>query len=270
MTALSWRRTASIVLRQFYVIRGSAARVLPLFVWVATDMVLWGFITKYLNTVSRPGIDFVPTLLGAVLLWDFFTRVMQGVTTGFLEDVWSRNFLNLFGSPLSIGEYVGGLVISSIITSAIGLVVMIAMASGIFGLSFLSYGVLLFPFVLILFVFGIAIGVAASALVLWYGPASEWFVWPIPVLLSPFGGVFYPVATLPAWMQTIAYALPPASVFESMRAIIAGQAVSPGSLGWSAVLAVGYLLLATWLFARVHRHAVRVGLLARYSAESLS
>ena len=35
-------------------------------------------------------------LLGAVLLWDFFSRVMHGVTTTFFEDVWSRNFLNLF------------------------------------------------------------------------------------------------------------------------------------------------------------------------------
>lgn len=184
---MKWRRAFSIVLRQFYLIRGSIARVLPLFAWVATDMILWGFITRYLNAVSRSGMDFVPTLLGAVLLWDFFSRVMQGVTTTFLEDVWSRNFLNLFASPLSILEYVGGLVMSSIITSAIGLVVMIVLAVTIFGLSFFSYGVLLFPFVMILFIFGIAIGVTASAIVLRLGPASEWFVWPIPALIAPFG-----------------------------------------------------------------------------------
>ena len=137
----------SVVLRQFYLVRCSLPRVLPLFAWVATDMILWGFITRYLNSVSRAGMDFVPTLLGAVLLWDFFSRVMQGVTTTFLEDVWSRNFLNLFASPMSIGEYVTGLVASSVITSAVGLVVMVALASGVFGLSFLSYGVLLVPFV---------------------------------------------------------------------------------------------------------------------------
>jgi ABC-2 type transport system permease protein len=184
--------------------------------------------------------------------------------------VWSRNFLNLFASPLSIVEYVTGLVTSSIATSAIGLVVMIALASGIFGLSFLSYGVLLFPFVLILFVFGIAIGVAASGIVLWLGPASEWFVWPIPALIAPFGGVFYPVETLPRWMQVIAHLLPPASVFESIRHIAAGEPVSMASLVWSGGLAVMYLLAATWFFARIHRHAVRVGLIARYSAETLS
>ena len=83
-------------------------RVLPLFAWVAIDIVLWGFITRYLNTVAQAGFDFVPVLLGAVLLWDFFTRVMHGVSMAFLEDVWSRNFLNLFASPLTIGEYLGG------------------------------------------------------------------------------------------------------------------------------------------------------------------
>src|ERR671938_1185333 len=118
---MSRRRIAAVVLRQLYLMRGSIARVLPLFIWVAVDMVLWGFITRYLNAISRAGLDFVPTLLGAVLLWDYFARVMQGVTTTFLEDVWSRNFLNLFASPLSISEYVAGLVLSSTATSAVGL-----------------------------------------------------------------------------------------------------------------------------------------------------
>ena len=88
--------TLAIVLRQFYLMRGSMTRVLPLFAWVAVDIVLWGFITRYLNAVSASGVNFVAVLLGAVLLWDFCARVMQGVTTAFIEDVWSRNFLNLF------------------------------------------------------------------------------------------------------------------------------------------------------------------------------
>src|SRR5208282_6363757 len=119
----SFRRTSAIVLRQFYLMQGSPARVLPLFAWVAIDMITWGFITKYLNAVSGSGFDFVPALLGAVLLWDFFIRVMQGVTTAFFEDVWSRSLLNVFASPIRIPEYLGGLVISSVATSAAGLAV---------------------------------------------------------------------------------------------------------------------------------------------------
>jgi len=270
MTAFSFRRTAAILLRHVYLVRGSVARLLPLFAWVAIDMVLWGFITKYLNAVTRADLDFVPTLLGAVLLWDFCARVMQGVTTAFLEDVWSRNFLNLFATPLSIAEYVTGLIVSSVATSAIGLVVMLVLATTFFGLSFFSYGVALVPFLLVLFSFGVALGVGASAVVLWFGPASEWFIWPIPALVAPFAGVFYPVSTLPRWMQYVSRVLPPAPVFEGMRNVVFGRGVSMSALLWGECLALGDLILACWFFTWVHRRAVRVGLIARYSAENIS
>src|ERR1700742_5119254 len=130
---MNFTRTAAIFLRQFYLVRGSVARFLPLFVWVTVDMTLWGFMSRYLNKVASPGYNFVPALLGAVLLWDFFIRVMQGVTMAFFEDVWSRNFLNVFASPLSVPEYLGGLVLSSIATSAVGLVVMLVLAMLVFG-----------------------------------------------------------------------------------------------------------------------------------------
>ena len=135
---------------------------MSLFSWIAIDIVLWGFMSRYLNSVASTGFDFVPALLGAVLLWDFFIRVMQGVTMAFFEDVWSRNFLNVFASPMSIPEYVGGLVLSAIATSTAGLLFMIVMAATVFGLAFFSYGILLFPFLLVLFLFGIALGVVGE------------------------------------------------------------------------------------------------------------
>ena len=263
-------RIAAIVLRQFYLVRGSLSRLLPMFAWVGVDIVLWGFITKYLNAVTSPGFNFVPTLLGAVLLWDFFARVMQGVTMAFFEDVWSRNFLNFFATPLSTTAYVSGLVLSSIATSSIGLVVMVVLSTGVFGLSFFTYGVMLVPFFLVLFLFGIAFGIVGISLVLRFGPASEWFVWPIPALLSPFAGVFYPIATLPRWMQYISHLLPPSYVFEGMRQVVLGRTASPGLVFFGACLAAVYIVLASWLFARTYRYAVRTGLIARYSAETVS
>lgn len=270
MRSMRFHRTAAIALRHFYLMRGSVARLVPLVVWVAIDILLWGFITRYLNTVASPGINFVPMLLGAVLFWDFFARVMNGVTMAFFEDVWSRNFLNIFATPLSIYEYVSGLVLSSIVTSAIGLAVMMVLATMVFGLSFFLYGVMVLPFLLVLFLFGIALGIFGSAMVLRLGPASEWFVWPIPAVLSPFAGVYYPLSTLPAWMRTISHALPPSYVFENMRAIVAGRPASTTMLLLGAALAGLYIVLAGWFFTRVYRHAVRTGLIARYSAETVS
>jgi ABC-2 type transport system permease protein len=263
-------RVGAIVLRQAFLIRGSASRVLPLFVWVAIDMVLWGFLTRYLNSVSSSGFNFVPVLLGAVLLWDFNTRVMHGVTMAFFEDVWSRNFLNVFASPITLPEYVSGLVASAIATSSIALVAMLLIATLVFGLSFAIYGLMVIPFLLVLFVFGIALGIFGSAIVLRFGPASEWFIWPIPALLSPFVGVFYPVGTLPAWMQGLARILPPSYVFEGLRAVVGGGHVAGRSLLIGGALALVYVALAAWFFMRIHRQAVRTGLIARYSAETVS
>jgi ABC-2 type transport system permease protein len=260
---------AGVVLRQWYLMRGSPVRVLPMFAWVAVDIVLWGFITRYLDTVAGSRIDFVASLLGAVLMWDFFTRVMQGVTTAFLEDVWSRNFLNFFATPLAISEYVLGLVATSIATSLIGLAVMLVLATAVFGLPFFAMGLALVPFLLVLFLFGIALGIFASALVLRLGPASEWMVWPLPALISPFVGVFYPLSTLPAWMQLIARALPPSYVFEGMRGIVTGKAFAMEPLLTGLALAALQIVLAAGFFVSVYRHAVRSGLLARYSAESV-
>jgi ABC-2 type transport system permease protein len=268
--ALRPRRVAAIVVRQLFLLRGSPARVLPLFAWVAIDVVLWGFITRYLNAVASPGFDFVPVLLGAVLLWDFFARVMQGVTMAFFEDVWSRNFLNVFATPITTGEYVAGLVLSSVLTSAIGLAVMAALAAGAFGLSLAGYGLAVVPALGILFLFGIALGVLGCAVVLRLGPAAEWLVWPIPAVLSPFVGVFYPVATLPAAMRAVSWLLAPSYVFEALRAVAAGRAASWPALARGALLAAAAVALAGWVFARVFRYAVRRGLVARYSAETVS
>lgn len=260
----------AVALRQFYLVRGSAARMLPLFAWVAIDIILWGFMTKYLNSIVSSGLNFVPSLLGAVLLWDFFGRVMYGVSTAFLEDAWSRNFLNFFGSPMTIPDYVVGLVFSSIVTSSIGLVTMIVIAGAVFDLSLFSYGIALLPFILVLFLFGIAMGIFGTAIVLRFGPAAEWFIWPLPALISPFVSVFYPLSTLPHWMQWIARLLPPSYVFENVRAAVHGQHPSWAGLALSSLLALLYIVLAGVTFTRVFRLALRTGLIARYSAESVS
>ena len=146
----------------------------------------------------------------------------------------------------------------------------LAVAAGAFGLSLARYGPLVVPFVLVLFVFGIALGVLGSAVVLRLGPSAEWFVWPIPAIVSPFVGVFYPLDTLPAWMRVVGHALPPSYVFESLRAIVTQGTFRPASLVLGGALAAVYIVAAGWIFTRVHRHAVRTGLIARYSAETIT
>jgi ABC-2 type transport system permease protein len=267
---MAWQRTAAIALRQLYLIRGSPARVLPLFLYVVVDICSWGFLTRYLDSVASAPVRFLPVLLGAVLLWDFLSRVMQGVTMAFFEDVWSRNFVNVFATPICSFEYLLGLGLCAVATSMIGLVSMLAVARFVFGLPLSVYGPSLVGFVLVLFAFGSALGILGCSLVLRYGPASEWFVWPIPAFLAPFSGVVYPISTLPAWMQPVSSILPSTYVFEGLRAVAAGAPAPRAALAIGAALSLLYVALAFATFRMVYRHAVRTGLIARYSAETVS
>lgn len=266
----SLRRIAAILLRLFYLLRGSSARIVPLFAWQAVDIVLWGFISHFLNSVSVSRLNFVSMLLGAMVLWDFLVRVLHGIIIAFMEDVWSRNFMNIFAAPLSISEYLAGLVLFSIATSIVVLAVMVALAKAAFGLSFFAYGMLLLPFLLLLFVFGIALGIFGAAVVLRWGPAAEWLIWPIPALISPLACVFYPLSALPSWLQKVARLVPPSYVFEGMRQVLEGRHVSFISMLICGCLTLLTLLLASGAFLGVYHQAVRTGLIARYSAESIN
>jgi ABC-2 type transport system permease protein len=267
---MNFTRVRAVVLRQLYLYRGSPQRVLPMFAWVAIDILLWGFLTRYLSQVARPGFNLGPAILGGMILWDFLTRIMQGVTTAFFEDVWSRNFLNYFASPLRPPEYLTGLVITGVGSSFLALTAMLLLATGVFHLSFFSFGLPLIPFLGVLFLTGIALGIFGAGVVLRLGPASEWLIWPIPSLISPFAGVVYPITVLPDWMQGVSKALPPSYVFSGIRAIVAGKPADWGGLAIGAGLSLVYLALAGAFFAAIYRYAIRTGLIARYSAETVT
>ena len=264
------KRIGAVVIRQLFLLRHNWTRFFNIFLWIILDVFLWGFITKYLDTVSGPEFSFVPVFLGAIVLWDFMTRVQQGVMLAFFEDMWTQNFMNYFASPLSINEYIVGLVATSIITSTAGLAVMLLLAATVFSLSIFQLGFLLVPFILTLFIFGLALGVFACAIVLRLGPSAEWFAWPIPFILGPLAGVFYPIETLPAFLEPVARIIPPSYVFEGMRGVLFHGEFSVTSLTIGIGLSLVYLLLAVLFFRSIYRHVLRSGLLSRFSAEMSS
>jgi ABC-2 type transport system permease protein len=265
---MNLRRSYAITYRYFSLLKSSPDRFIGLYVWMLIDMVLWGFISHYLDQILPAGFNAISAFLGAVLLANFFSRVMLNINMTFFEDMWARNFLNIFASPLRISEYLLGLIVCAVLTSSAGLVLAFISAALLFGFSPLAYGAALVPFIFILFLFGIALGILGCAIVLARGPSSEWFIWPIPAVISPFVGVYYPISTLPEWMQAIAAILPPSYVFEGLRGVLAGHPADLTQLSLGISLSVLYILLAGVCFHRVYRKAMRTGLIARYSAEN--
>jgi ABC-2 type transport system permease protein len=262
-------RIYAIFIRQIYLIRGNPTRFFQMFVWVTLDMLQWGFLSIYLNKTGDFGFSLISMFLGAVILWNFLLQIMQGISMAFFEDVWSRNFLNVFGSPLKMSEYITGMVLIGTVRGIIALITIMTLSSLFFGFSAFTYGSYLSLFILNLFFFGIALGIVGISIVLRFGPAAEWFVWPIPAFLAPFVGVVYPLATLPGWMQVVGKALPPSYVFDGVRTIVNGGAFPVATLAWASLLSLGYLFLAYLIFYRVYRRVIRTGLIARYSAENV-
>jgi ABC-2 type transport system permease protein len=265
---MNFTRAYAIFLRYFYLLRSSPQRIFSILVWATLDLVMWGFLAKYLTSIGYAGINFTSTFLGALILWSFLVRAQQGISTPVLEDTWSRNLLNYFASPLRVSEYVSGLLFTSIFTALLGFVIILVIALVFFGYSIFQLGVMLVPFLLVLFLFGVTLGLFAIGMILRYGPSAEWFVWPIPAVIQPFCGVLYPIAVLPAWMQGVGHLLPPMYVFEGMREALLEGKFSFSTFSIGMILTVLYLGVAYVFFVYVHRQAIRNGNISRFGAEN--
>jgi len=214
------RRVAAMVLRYWYLLRSSFARLIELIYWPTVQMLMWGFLQTYLagqtSLYARAG----GVLIGAVMLWDVLFRGQLGFSISFLEEMWSRNLGNLMISPLRPAEFVAALMVMSIIRLAIGMVPVTLLAIWFFGFNLWGLGIALAAFFANLMFTGWAVGIFVSGLVLRNGLGAETFAWSIMFLFLPLTCVYYPVAVLPAWLQTVAWSLPPTYVFEGMRALL--------------------------------------------------
>jgi len=212
-------------------------------------------------TSEMPVIRAAGMLIAAVLLWDVMFRSNIGVAVSFLEEMWSRNLAQLFASPLRPYELALSLLFISLIRTIVGVVPAALLAIPLYSYSIFEMGLPLIAFFLNLMLFGGAIGLAVSGLVLRFGLGAESLAWVGIFIFAPFSGIYYPIAILPEWLQPIAWALPSAHVFEGMRSILIHE-VFDFDLFFNAVsLNVVYLAGGMSIFLYVLRIARIKGLL---------
>ncbi len=264
---MNFLRVWAIFLRQYFLIRKSFQRVLGIFYWSALELFVWGAMTIYLDRVGQTEFSFIALILGAVILWNLLGRVQHGITVSFLEDVWTRNLINLFASPLRVSEYMAGLLLTSLVEVVAAFLFLSGISRLLFAYNVFSFGWYLLPFVAVLFLFGWALGIFATAIILRLGPSSEILAWSIPAFLSPLSGVTYPIATLPPALRTIAAVLPSSQVFEGMRSLVLTGAFDIKSLAFAFLLSVGFLLLSYLFLLASYRNVLKKGLFVRFVTE---
>jgi ABC-2 type transport system permease protein len=254
-------RIEAMVLRYLLVFRRSYMRMFDVVFWPIVDLLVWGYVTKYLQGLAN--LHAISFIVGSMILWDLFFRAQQAVTMGILQEMWVGNLLNIFVSPLKMWEFLSATAIMGLIRATITAVLL-----GVLAYLLYAFNVLVLPpsfmvYVALLFLFGWVMGVFAMSIILRYGEAAENFAWIIPFMIQPFCAVFYPVTTLPFWLQGVAYAIPGTYVFEGLRAALSGAPTSLSFMCYGAIVSAAYMVFALMYFGRTLRVIKQKGYLTR-------
>ena len=238
----------ALSLRHVYLIKGSFPRILDLIYWPTIQIFLWGFISKFFTLNSTYYENTVGIILSAAILYDFLFRSSISYNMMFLEEIWSRNFTNLFIAPLKIKEIIISLIFTALVRTLIGLVPAIILTSPLFGISILKLGVPLFFLFLSLYIFGITLGLFVSAGLMRFGPSFENIAWSSLFLLAPLGCIYYPIEILPSFFQILAKGLPLVYIFDEARNILINDTVSYVNIYYAYGINLIYLGLSIIIF----------------------
>jgi ABC-2 type transport system permease protein len=259
------RRIGGMVLRHWYVIRSSVPRTAELVFWPLVSMLMWGFLQTYLARTTGLAARAAGLFVGGILLWDILVRSQLGYAVAFLEEIWARNLGHLMMSPLRPAELVASLMVVSLIKLLVAMVPVAFLAYAFFGFNLLSLGFAFAAFFANLVIMSWALGLISTGAVLRWGMAAESIAWLIVFMLLPIACVFYPVSTLPEWMQPLALALPPTYVFEGLRALVLEQTFRSDYMVRALLLNLVYLTSSYALFhallqsARTNGSLVQMG-----------
>jgi ABC-2 type transport system permease protein len=264
----SLHAVGALVLRYLFLYTRNPVRFVELVFWPLVDLLVWGFLTIYLQKQGAGGLPGAVTfLIGGMILWDVLFRSQQGVAISFLEDVWTRNLLNVFVAPVRTVEYVAATCVVGVLRVGVTLVVLTVVAAAAYHFKLTDLGFPLLPFLANLILFGWFLGMISTALIMRWGQAAESLAWAVPFFIQPLAAVFYPVSVLPSWLQPAAMALPCTPVFEGMRAVLAGNPAPWESMRHALLLNLVWGILAALFFAANLRHVRRTGLLVKVATQ---
>ncbi|MDP2632801.1 MAG: ABC transporter permease [Candidatus Curtissbacteria bacterium] len=207
-------RVYGIMLRHIFLTIHQLERFADMFLFPVFGLVLWGFLANYVQIQSSQLAAF---FMGGLILWVIFERVSTAVGVDFMFDVWERNIMNILASPITLLEYISGLVVVSIVKVLVSLSAMLIIAAIFYNFSIGALGIWLVLFWFNLVLFAVSLGIFSIALVLRWGHTIGPLTWILPFAIQPFSGVFYPVSVLPELAQRIVWFLPLPHVFEGMR-----------------------------------------------------
>ena len=244
----SWRPVLAIARRHAYVLKRSPHRLFDVTIWPLVDVLLFGSLGVFVSHHGNAGSIAFAYLLSGIVLWHVVYQSQIALSTGLLEETWSRNLLNLMVTPMSELQYVMGVMLFGLVKLAMGVGVAGLTAFGFYAFNATSLGWQILPVVAVLLVVGWVIALFVIGIVLRFGSGAEALAWGILFIVMPLSGIFYPIKALPALLRPLALALPTTHAFAAGRALLQHHGLEWAQLGIAAVTTVA-LLAAALAFA---------------------
>jgi len=255
-------RIWGIFLRYYFNLWRTYDRLSDVFFWPLVDLTLWGLTSRYIAGTGIASNLVVLSLLGGILLWIFPWRSQYEISVNLLEDLWNRNLVNMFGTPVRFSEWIVTLLLTGIFKSIISFIFASAIAFLLYSTNIYTVGVNLIPWAVMLMMFGWVFGLLIAAAIMRFGTKIQTLAWTSIYLVVPFVGVYYPISSLPMWAQNISHFVPASYVFEAMRSTIQGHPVPLTALFWPLILCGVYLTLAFVILYNSYRHILKRGLIS--------
>lgn len=256
---MSLRRIYAMIQRYTYNSFHSYDRLTDMFYWPAMDLLIWGLTGIYFASLSKSPHS-VDVIVTGLVFWIITWRAQYEITTNLLSEMWDRNLVNIFASPLKVSEWITAVSIFGAIKMTISVLFSAVVAFLFYKYAFLQFGVWLFPIVLSLMITGWAAGFLVAAIIIRYGMKVQTMAWAGAYIIAPFSALYYPISVLPHWAQKIALIFPTSYMFEALRQHIFTGNISMDKIVISFALNIFYLVLSILLFVHMFKKSKVRGL----------
>ena len=259
---MSSKRIKALIVQEFYLTSHSVEIFFDTFFFPLMNVILFGLIMHFFGSVQQS--TNAQYLLVGILLWEIVSVSQYNITVSSLWSVWSHNLTNIFIAPISVKEYISAHVIASFLRTFTIFTLLAIGTYLLFGFNILDIGIINFTFAFInLSLFAWWLGYILLGYIFRYGTRIQAIAWGAIFLFQPLTASFFPVSSMPEWLQKVAYTLPPTYVFEAAR-----KALTTHQIYWNYMLIslgmnIMYSIVALLVFKKLFKRSRETGQFAR-------
>lgn len=253
-------RVQAILLRHLRATFRDLMRVSDLFYWPLIDILIWGFTSQWIKPEQAGSSSVTLVLLTSLVLLQVSHRATMDVSFNLLDELWSRNIVNIFATPLRFSEWVLSGMVMGFLKSFVTIFFGAFLVYAFYGVNIFVTGLFFILAALSVLISGWTLGFIASGLIIYFGQRVQSLTWMITWFFVPLSAVFYFLSVLPRWMQILGKSFPMTYIFESVRIYVHTNIFPWGLMGLSFALNIFYVVLLFYFYKIMFTKSLSHGL----------